>query len=144
MSSQMYDTLSSDEAAMPQRLCVGVCSYIYIFIKKKKKFYSLLSLDRIHRSNIIAGNVTSSTCSERTSLPPVSLTGERRTEGDGRMEAGWNKEKNINTLCRKAQINTVVGDQIYWLCGEHIKTNKHLNLLFVSVWVPTVNHLFKV
>lgn len=49
---------------------------------REMEFYSLLSLDRVHRSNIIAGNVTSSTCGERTSLPPVSLAGDRRTQRD--------------------------------------------------------------
>lgn len=56
-----------------------------------EKVNSLLCLDRIHGSDVIAGNVSSSTCSEGTSLPPVALPGEnqeREREGErtGRLE----------------------------------------------------------
>lgn len=77
--------ISAGEAAMSLGT---VCERVLML---KKKFYSLLSLDRVHGSYVIAGNVTSSTCSERTSLPPVSLAEERITERDG----GWrNKQRD--------------------------------------------------
>lgn len=116
--SNIYDMPSADEAAVPQRLCASVC------LCNKKKFYSLLSLDRVHRSNIIAGNVTSSTCSERTSLPPVSLTEERRRQVRISREA----DQHLHTMQTGANKHSVVDDQIYWLSclwelsREHIKT----------------------
>ena len=77
--------------------------YCCVLIYNKKKFHSLLSLDWVHWSDVIAGNVTSSTCSERTSLPPVALTEERRIERE--MEVGI-KPSNIYTLCRPANKDT--------------------------------------
>lgn len=70
-----------------ETVCWCVCSHT-----QKQKFYSLLSLDGVHRSNIIAGNVTSSTSGERARLPPVALAGSRRTERDQGTEAGRDRE----------------------------------------------------
>lgn len=52
--------------------------------------YSLLSLDGVHWSHVITGDVTISTGCEGTSIPPVPFTegereGERRGESDGFM-----------------------------------------------------------
>lgn len=58
-------------------VCACVCAYACSFTQKER-FYSLLGLDRVHWSDIITGNITSSTCGERTGLPPVSLTGGER------------------------------------------------------------------
>lgn len=63
----------------PWRLCVRACAQM-------KKFHSLLGLDGVHRSYVIAGNVSSSTCSERTSLPPVSLA--------EKWEGGFNRARS--------------------------------------------------
>lgn len=117
--------------------------------KKKRKFYSLLSLYGVHRSNVIAGNVTSSTCGEGASLPPVALTGEKERERErekrGRMMEAASRQINARTLCRRAQINTrwwvirFIGCLVTPSGGE-LHKNKHLKQLFSSVWAPPVNH----
>lgn len=91
--SNIYE-ISAGEAAVSLRW--EACGWVVCVLHLKWKFYSLLSLDGVHRSYVIAGNVTSSTCSERTSLPPVSLAEQRRTasDGGGWRQVGTNREKD--------------------------------------------------
>ena len=74
--------------------------------KKKKSIHSLLGLDGVHRSDVIAGNVSSSTCSKGTSLPPVSLAENKVVVGGRKMQVAVDTEidEQVNVCIIQEQI----------------------------------------
>lgn len=52
------------------------------------ELHSLLGLDGVHRSDVIAGDVSSSTCSKGARLPPVSFTEGKQAECGWKMLLG--------------------------------------------------------